>query len=291
MRSKIMVNSIGSSGSSANMWSISRSTGSQATSSTEGSRKSPGAELFSKLDSDGSGGLSADELQSFVDAMSSDTRGALLATQEANGSSSSSSSSTTSAADMLSAMDTDGDGSVSESELDTYMKANGPQGGPPPPPPGDAAEGSDPASDLFSAMDADGDGSVTQSELSDFLAAAKTDDTASSDASSSASEASETFDAIDTDQDGSISQAELEAYMKTQAPPPPPPPPQETSDASSITSTSTTTSTSSTSATSSTDTSDELARRLAAALAQFASQAYGRTQSTPDLSSLLSSVA
>lgn len=276
-----MVNSIGSSGSSANMWSISRSTGSQATSSTEGSRKSPSAELFSKLDSDGSGGLSSTELQSFVDAMSRDTRGALLATQEASGSS----AAATTGADMLSAMDADGDGSVSESELDTHMKANGPQGGPPPPP-GEAAAGTDAASDLFGAIDADGSGSVSEGELSDFLAAMKSDGTTSSDETASTSEASETFDAIDTDQDGSISQAELAAYMKTQAAsaPPPPPPPEEsevTTDADA----------SSTSSLSSTDASDDLARRLAAALAQFASEAYGRVQATPDASSLFSSVA
>lgn len=304
-----MMNSIGSHGSAMSMWNVSRSTGAQSPSSTEGTRRSPGEELFSKLDGDGSGGLSASELQSFVDKMSSDTRGALLTTQEAS-TSSTSSTSATSAEDLLTAMDGDGDGSISQSELDAYMKASAPAGGPPPPPPPDdrigSTAGTDPSSTVFSAIDADGDGSVSQTELADFLAAMKpdtstsaTDDaattadgTATAAASSSADIAS-LLTSIDTDGDGSVSQSELDAFMKTQGPPPSPPHGRHAeSDASGgATSTSTSSTSSSGDASTSSDTAADLAQQLAAAMAQYAAQAYGRVQTGSEIASLLGAVA
>ena len=315
-----MINSIGSYGSSMSMWNVSRSMGAQSTSSTEETRKSPGEEMFSKLDSDSSGGLSSSELQSFVDTMSNATRGALLSTQEESGTSSTttSSTSTTTADDLLTAMDTDGDGSVSQSELDTYMKDNAPAGGPPPPPPppeeSASTEGTDPSTAMYSAIDADGDGAVSQTELSDFLAAmssdtstSSTDDTTSTTstddtsttATSTSSDVASLFSTIDSDSDGSVSQSELDTYLRAQAPPPPPrhhmmaeaTSTDATSSASSTTtSDDTTTTTSSTTTSTTSTTTDDLTQQLLAAMAQFATQAYGRMQTGNDLAGLLGAV-
>lgn len=102
--------------------------------------------IMSSLDSDQSGGLSSSELQSFVDGLDSETRSSLLSLQEDSSSSTSSTSSTdetsstddTSSSDLVSqlmaSLDEDGDGSVSEDELSSFMEANAPP--PPPPPPG-----------------------------------------------------------------------------------------------------------------------------------------------------------
>ncbi len=297
-----MVTSIGSFGPAMNMRALARSSSTSETDTTGETKKSPAEDLFSKLDADASGGLSTSELQSFVDKMSSDTRSALLSTQEASTSSTSTSAtSSTTADDLLTAMDEDADGSVSESELDTWMQANRPAGPPPPPPPSEeasATDGTDPASALFGAIDGDGDGSVSETELSDFLSSLATDETTSTDGSSTAStsetdEASTTFDAIDTDGDGAITQAELDAYMKAQmaSAPPPPPPPGGFGEESGSDAVSEVASTSSTTSTSSTSTTEDLAARLSAAMARFATEAYGRVDTSSTVSTLLTSVA
>jgi hypothetical protein len=68
-------------------------------------------DLFKKIDSDGSGGISADELQTALDALSS--------------------SGSTSAKDVLAKIDANGDGSVGADEFSQAL-----QSGMPPPPPG-----------------------------------------------------------------------------------------------------------------------------------------------------------
>jgi Ca2+-binding EF-hand superfamily protein len=295
-----MINSMGSYGSATSLWNVSRSAGTQTASSTEETRKSPGEELFSKLDGDGSGGLSASELQSFVDRMSNDTRGALLSAQETNGSSATATTAT-SADDLLTAMDTDGDGSVSGSELDDYMRANRPAGGPPPPPPPDdiaATDRTDPLTEMFSTIDADGSGSISQSELSDFLASLKSDATTSTSSTEDTTTTTSTddpatrFATLDTDGDGSISQSELETYMRSQAPPPPPPPPGMRGDAGGSRSASAAAATpTSDDTTTSSDASTDLAQQLAAAMARFATQAYGDLRSSSAVAGLLATVA
>lgn len=171
---------------------------SSATGSTSGSSESsPLDQLFAQLDQDSSGGVSTSELQSFVDSFAPQTRSALLSVQEDATSSTSDTSSTSSSttgltsdqvASAFEAIDSDGDGSVSESELGSFMQAMGP---PPPPPPPPAEASSDASSSDTSSTD--------------------TSSTSSSSGSSSA--ASKAFDAMDTNQDGSVSEAELEAYL------------------------------------------------------------------------------
>lgn len=132
------------------------------------------------------------------------------------------SSQTASLEDLFSSIDSDGDGSISKTELKSFadglsaqmqstllsaQESGGAQGafGPPPPPPGEGKS----ASDMMSEMDTDGDGSVSAAELKAF---GETRGPKSSDASSKAEEA---FAAADTDGDGKLSSTEFESFDKT----------------------------------------------------------------------------
>jgi Ca2+-binding EF-hand superfamily protein len=134
----------------------------------------------------------------------------------------SSTSQTDRATKLLSQMDSDGDGKVSQTEFaafDEAMKAQAPEGPPPPPPPTGDSEGvKAPSSNqglpspeaLFSTGDADGDGSLSLDELSAMLAAGPQNappvgGPPSSDA---------LFSTGDTDGDGSLSVTELSAMFQ-----------------------------------------------------------------------------
>lgn len=268
-----MIGSVIRHGQAASLRDLFRTNTTSATSQTSSTeRASPGKALFSKLDSDTSGGISQTEFQTFVDAMSPDTRGALLAAQETGGTSATAS---TTPEDLFARVDSDGDGSVSRSELEAFVKANAPAGGRPPPP--DGASTADPSSQLFAALDADGDGSVSEGELEAALADRTS--TTASDGTTSSSETAALFSTIDTDGDGKISQSELEAHIKANRPDgPPPPPPTADSGTASTTTTDGTASTTTAAA--------NLGDMLAAALAQYAADAYGRIRSTAPTSSL-----
>lgn len=275
-----MIGSVTSNSQAMNIRDLMRaSRGSASEESGDTAQTSRAEATFKALDTDSSGGISTTEFQSFLDSMPTDTRSALLAAQE-NSSSSSSSSSTTSS--LFSSIDGDGDGSVTQTELDDFMKANAPAGGPPPPPPPDeASENSegDPSSDLFAALDADQSGGVSETELSDFLSKAS---------SSSSTDSTSLFGSIDSDSDGSITQAELQAYMQSQRPEgPPPPPPSDVTNSDPTTETSV----SAIGSSSSSSSSSNLSSLLAAAIARYASEAYGNTAATSAVSTLLSSTS
>ena len=139
---------------------------------------------------------------------------------------------------LLSSLDTDGDGKVSSDELKTALSSSdgdSPQSGvlvslsqafsdldsdgdnglsldelsamaPPPPPPG--GPDTTAADELLSALDSDGDGGVSTDELSSALAS-----------TGSSEDSSTVFSALDTNQDGSVSADELAAAMAPPAPP------------------------------------------------------------------------
>lgn len=143
--------------------------------------------MFAKVDTDSSGSVNADELQTMLDDVSQHTGVSFQKTAQ----------------ELLTAMDGNSDGALSSDEL-----AQGMQSIMPPPPStmdfaqarNGATDGSD---DLFSKVDTDGDGSVSKSEMSDFVAKmGKNSDTSSSD---------DKFAKLDTDGDGSLSQSEFEA--------------------------------------------------------------------------------
>lgn len=124
-----------------------------------------------------------------------------------------------SAGDMLSKMDSDGDGSLSQTELDEGMRSMMP-----PPSTMDfaqsrGAEGG--GDDLFGKIDTDGDGKVSSDELQSLF-----------DKMGVEEDATERFAELDTDGDGSLSQTEFEAGRPHGGMPPPPPPSADASDSS-----------------------------------------------------------
>lgn len=184
------MSSISSISSSSNAWASQRS--------------AMQTRMFAKVDTDSSGSVNADELQTMLDKVSEHTG---VSFQK-------------SAQELLSAMDSNSDGTLGSEEL-----AQGMQSIMPPPPStmdfaqarNGAQEGSD---DLFTKVDTDGDGSISQSELTELgQKMGKTD-------------AAERFAELDTDSDGALSQAEFETGRppSTNGPqgaggmPPPPPP-------------------------------------------------------------------
>jgi Ca2+-binding EF-hand superfamily protein len=194
-------------------------TGYPSPTSATGNSKKFAEDLLKKLDTNGDGSIDKDELSS---ALSSDSKdGITVSLSKAFGDLDSNDddsldadelaamtppppppmqmdagSAADEAQDLLSALDTDGDGSVSSDELTAALKSTDSsadstqvfdaldtnQDGtvsldeltaslqtqqPPPPPPSSTQS----ASDLFSSLDADGDGSITESELTSALQA------------------------------------------------------------------------------------------------------------------------
>lgn len=148
-------------------------------------------QLFNKVDSNGDKSIDKTELTSFLDSVSEQT-----GTDSVDSES------------LLTAMDTDGSGDISETELQdngealleqlrSQLMSSGLSGGAPPPPP----QGED-AEDMFSAIDSDSNGSISETELKTFL----------SDSMNAAGDTPSTDDIFaqdDADGDGSISLTEF----------------------------------------------------------------------------------
>lgn len=146
------MSSISGASSSASAWS--------AMSTSRASRQQ---EMFNKVDSDGSGGVDATELQSMLDDIAKHTGN----------------SSTTTAADALTKMDSNGDGSLDSSEMEAGMKSlmpepsstmafaqarnaeGGPKGAGGPPP---ASGGSSSSDSDIDPLDTNQDGTVSEQE-------------------------------------------------------------------------------------------------------------------------------
>ena len=140
-------------------------------------------QMFQKLDQDGDGKVTKDELTA---AMPQDGKGP-------------------SVDDIFSQVDSNEDGYIDESENDAFlekMESQRPDGPPPGPPPG-GADPSKMAEELFKKADTDGDGQITKDEL----AAALPQD-------GNGPSVDDIFTDADTNGDGVISQSELEASMK-----------------------------------------------------------------------------
>ena len=164
------------------------------------SRPGPSPErLLSKIDTDGSGGVSDTELQGLLDDVAK-TTGV---------------SSQTSAADLVKQYDANGDGSLNADELGKTLQSVLP------PPPSTMAfaqsrggEGSSSATsatgqaadDLFGKVDSDGDGAVSKTELQALLEAMS-----GGTASQTGVSSDDVFSQLDTDGDGSLTQAEFDA--------------------------------------------------------------------------------
>ncbi|MDC7683612.1 EF-hand domain-containing protein [Asticcacaulis sp. BYS171W] len=133
--------------------------------------------------------------------------------------------------ELFSAMDADGDGSVTESEkssFDEQMRANGPPPGGPGGPQGAGGMGG--GAQSFDALDTNQDGTVS---LDEMMAASGTDE------SGDTSKIEELFSAMDSDGDGSVTETEKSSFdeqMRANGPPPPQGAPTQADSASDSTS-------------------------------------------------------
>jgi Ca2+-binding EF-hand superfamily protein len=168
-----MVNGIGSSSSYANYLQP----------QAMRSRPDP-ADMFKKLDADGSGGISESELETLAQKISKDT-GQTIDTKKA-----------------ISTYDADGNGELSSEEMSAFMQATMQQGMGMMGMPGGPGKGGD----LFTALDSDGSGGVSQSEL----------DTWATNMSSETGKTLDTSKAISTydkDGNGELSSTELNSFL------------------------------------------------------------------------------
>jgi Ca2+-binding EF-hand superfamily protein len=117
-------------------------------------------DLFIAVDSDGSGGLSQSELDTWSKNMSSET-GQTVDTSKA-----------------ISSFDKDGDGALSSTEFASFLQSTGLKGpdGPPPPPQSQDSDSTDSSSSssqsadsIISSYDTNGDGVLSSSELQAYL--------------------------------------------------------------------------------------------------------------------------
>jgi Ca2+-binding EF-hand superfamily protein len=152
-------------------------------------------DLFTKIDSDGSGKVSQAELEAFTSKMSQVTG----ATAEAGD---------------FSTYDADGDGELSEEELQSFLDANRPQQ---PPmgmmgmPPGPSPE------EMFSQADTDGSGGLGQDEIDVLVSTISQATGTTVDTTSAISD-------YDTDGDNELSMGELKGFLDASGLKPPAPP-------------------------------------------------------------------
>jgi hypothetical protein len=181
------------------------------------------ADLFDSIDSDGDGTLSQNEFNSFAQMFSSDSGQALLAAQEE---ASLKEEESTQQSSLFETLDTDSDGSVSESEFTAALQSSAAEE--------DMSE--DDITKLFASIDTDGDSTISAQELqnamgvmtapppsedlatdeeasanaSSVAASDSTDDSEESSASSGSSD-DDDYDPLDTNEDGVVSASERAA--------------------------------------------------------------------------------
>lgn len=151
--------------------------------------------LLAKMDTDGSGGVNATELQGLLDDVSKKTGVGSQA----------------SAAGLVQQYDSDGDGSLNADELGKTMQSVLP---PPPSTMAFAQSRSDSSTDatgqagddLFGKVDTDGDGGVSLTELQALL-----EKMSGGTAGTTGVSSGELFSQLDADGDGSLSEAEFDA--------------------------------------------------------------------------------
>jgi Ca2+-binding EF-hand superfamily protein len=157
-------------------------------------------QLFSKVDANGDKSIDQTELTSFLDYVGEKTGSSI------------------DSAAALKALDSDGNGSISETELTdnasalfdqlkTQLMSSQMQMGsaPPPPPP------KEDSSEMFSSIDTDGDGSISKTELESFVSSRTGE-------SGKGPSVDDILARDDADGDGSISSTEFEDAMSSRGP-------------------------------------------------------------------------
>jgi Ca2+-binding EF-hand superfamily protein len=158
-------------------------------------------QIFQRVDTDGSGTISKDELGAAISKGPGATSGSGGPSVEA----------------LFAQIDTNGDGSIDQSENNAFLQAQqGQQTGHAHRGHGGrrhhaAADPAGAAAAVFGKADTDGDGSISKSDL--LAALPQHDNTSAID---------QLFADADSDGDGSISQTDLAASLQQHLPPPPP---------------------------------------------------------------------
>jgi Ca2+-binding EF-hand superfamily protein len=182
----------------------------------KGASEADAAQRFAEIDADGDGSLTETEISSHFQQLAPQTQGALLMVQGMGGEEGGSiggcgggGRSKAAADELFSKLDTDGDGSVSKSELEAAFQSIA------------AADGSDTttatqqADDLFAKLDADGSGAVSQSETEQAMRPHGhhhgPPPPPSSGAGGDAASSDDVFSSLDANGDGVISKDEFEA--------------------------------------------------------------------------------
>ena len=135
----------------------------------KGASEADATQRFAQIDADGDGSLTATEISSHFQQLAPQTQGALLMAQGTGGESGGAMGGCSgggggggraraAADELFSKLDSDGDGSVSKSELESAFQSIAAANG------GDATTATQQADDLFAKLDSDGDGAVSQSE-------------------------------------------------------------------------------------------------------------------------------
>jgi len=158
------------------------------------------AEIFNKVDTDASGGISQSELQAMADKT-----GQTIDTEN-----------------VISTYDADGDGELSSEEMQSYMESTMQQGM--------GMMRMQGGGDLFTALDADSSGGVSQTELDEWALNM-------SEETGNTIDTTDALSTYDTDGDGELSSAELDSFLEASGVPspatagmaPPPPPPEASS--------------------------------------------------------------
>lgn len=184
--------------SASSAWQIQSNHNSSGTQRGRGAGGPNAEAMFAKVDSDGSGGVDATELQSMLDHVAEKSGQSLG-----------------DASTLLTQMDSDNDGSLSQSELGEGMKDLMP------PPPdtlafaqqrGMGGNSDDAAADLLAALDSDQSGEVSAGEMQTLIdQLAQTAGSANSSGSSTAPSGEDLVQALDSDGNGSLSSSELQA--------------------------------------------------------------------------------
>lgn len=155
--------------------------------------------LFSKIDSNSSGGVDKAEFSDFAKNLSK------LSGKSIN------------VDDTFSTYDANKDGALSSDEMKSFMNDNAPA------PPDGMGGGmfsmntqslQQGQNDLFSKIDSDGSGGIDKTEFSDFAKKVK-------EHTGKSVKAEDVFSTYDTNNDGTLSSEEMKAFMKDNAPPPP----------------------------------------------------------------------
>ena len=197
-----MIGSVGTTANTFLLSMLSRLSGTSATSAAS----SPASSAAPS----GGDGMPDNALKGSSKASISDQILALLV-QMQNGTSSPSSSASTSSSSLstsvsplsqlMSTLDTDGDGTISQSELETYIEGQG---------------GTQQQADaLFAGLNQGGSGNLTQAQLSSDLQGARPAGAHGHHHGhhSASSVASQLVQAMDTDGDGSVSQSEFQSFV------------------------------------------------------------------------------